>query len=70
MHHPLSKQNKKGKHSLLQLAKYNSCRAKATTLRNGQPHGNGDGRWRWQLQCLTVMGTAMANGKGKGDSNG
>jgi hypothetical protein len=25
----------KGKHSLLQLVKYNSCRSKATTLRNG-----------------------------------
>ncbi len=70
MRRPLYEQNKKGKHSLLQLVEYNSCYAKATTLRNGQRHGNSDGQWRWQLQWLTVMEMAMANSKGNSNSNG
>jgi hypothetical protein len=61
---------KLGKHSLLQLIEYNSCRAKATTLRNGQRHGNSAGGWQWQLQLPMVTETVLANGKGDGDSNG
>ncbi len=61
---------KKGKHSLLQLVEYNSCRAKATTLRNDQQHGDGNGQQQWQLQWPTVTETAMADGKGNGKSNG
>jgi hypothetical protein len=52
------------------LVEYNSCRAKATTLRNGHWHGDGDGKWQWQLRWLTVMETAIANSKSIGDSNG
>jgi hypothetical protein len=61
---------KLGKHSLLQLVKYNSCRAKATPLRNGQWYVNGDGRRQWQLRWSMVMEKAMADGKGDGNSNG
>jgi hypothetical protein len=53
---------------LLQLVEYNSCHAKATTLRNGQRHGNGDGQWQWQLRWPTVIETAMANGKGNSNA--
>jgi hypothetical protein len=55
---------------LLQLVKYNSCCAKATTLGNGERHGNGDGRRQWQLRWLTVTETAMADNKGNCNGNG
>ncbi len=48
-----------GKHSLLQLVKYNSCRTRATTL------GNGQQRWWWLWP--TDIATAMANGDGDGN---
>jgi hypothetical protein len=60
---------KLGKHSLLQLVEYNFCRTKATTLRNGQQHGDSDGQWQWQLQWPAVTETSMANGKGNGKNN-
>ncbi len=55
---------------MLQLVECNFCRAKATTLRNGQRHGDGDGQRQWRLRWLRVTETAMADGKGDGDSDG
>jgi hypothetical protein len=55
---------------LLKLVEYNFCRAKATTLRNGQRHGNGDGWRQWQLRWSTVTETVMADSKANGNSNG